>query len=289
MRKRTRLAGLSRFTAREVYLSRAPDDSAEQQRIETSFFAPLKLRNGTFKTTGERRLDDLNELVTTLLPRDHPLEILDTAVSSGITTVEWCEHLRKAGVPFRMSAGDLFSRAELLSWGRHFHVLVDDTGCVLQYETGGLAWRTWTSRGDWLSLYAAALPVTQLLFRLLKSVKAPARRPLQLFSPRLLATGIELFEDDIFEMNEAFAQRFDVIRAVNILNIAYFPRKQLEVAIACLAARLKPDGLLIVNRTDDSRMNHGSVFRLTTERKFRVEGQIGDGSEIEDVVLAFQP
>jgi len=256
--------------------------------METSFFARLQLRNGTFKTTGDRRLDDLNELVAQLLPRGRSLEILDTAVSSGITTLEWYEHLRGLGLQVHLSAGDLYCMAELLSWGRHFDLLVDDTGYVLQYETAGLAWRPWTTPGDWIPLYAVAVRITALFFRLLKLLRRPVRRPLRLFSPRLLAVAdIDLFEDDLFEENPAFAQKFDVIRAANILNIAYFPKERLELAIVRLAARLKTGGLLIVNRTNLEGVNHGSVFRLGPKRTFSVEGRVGDGSEIEELLLAF--
>ena len=283
--KRNRVAGLSKVTARRMYLS--AQTGPEQAWMETSFFARLQLRNGTFKTTGDRRLDDLNELVGSLLPRGRTLEILDTAVSSGITTLEWYEHLRSLGVQVHLSAGDLFCEAELLSWGRHFHVLADDTGHVLQYETAGLAWRPWTTAGDWIPLYAPAVRATALFFRLLKLLRRPARRALRLFSPRLLAVaGIDLFEDDLFEEKPAFAQKFDVIRAANILNIAYFSKEKLELAIIRLAARLKTGGLLIVNRTTQEGVNHGSVFRLGADRKFSVAGRVGEGSEIEDLLLA---
>jgi hypothetical protein len=283
-----RLPGFSKVTAREVYLSAEPPSRPEQQEVETSFFLGLKLRNGTFKTTRDRRMDDLNALVTSLLPHGRTLEILDTAVSSGITTLEWYEHLRSAGVPFHLSAGDLYCKAELRSWGRHFHLLADETGFVLQYETAGLAWRPWTSRIDWLLLYAVALHTTRLLFRFLQWRQAPRCHPLRLFSPRLLAVpDIELFEDDIFAVNDGFAQRFDVVRAANILNVVYFSKERLELAISRLAGRLKSGGLLIVNRTDFDDVNHGTVFRLTPARTFAVEARIGEGSEIEELVLSF--
>jgi hypothetical protein len=270
-----------------MYLSGGPEGGPAQTRMETTFFARLRLRNGTFKTTGDRRMDDLNELVASLLPRGQTLEILDTAVSSGITTLEWYEQLRSLGLQVHLSAGDLYCNAELLSWGRYFDLLVDDTGHVLQYETAGLAWRKWTTGSDWIPLYTVGLGITSLFFRLLKMLRRPVRRPLRLFSPRLLAAGIDLFEDDLFETKDAFAQKFDVIRAANILNIGYFPKERLELAIVRLAARLKTGGMLIVNRTTLEGLNHGSVFRLGPERTFTLAGRIGDGSEIEDLVRAF--
>src|SRR5690348_5485347 len=70
--------------------------------VEAQFFAGLRLANGTFKTTRDHRLDDVNAMLMPLLPPGKPLQIKDVAVSSGISTLEWMEMLRGEGIRFEM-------------------------------------------------------------------------------------------------------------------------------------------------------------------------------------------
>jgi hypothetical protein len=43
---------------------------------------------------------------------------------------------------------------------------------------------------------------------------------------------------------------------------------------------------LIVNRTYPDGNNHGTIFQLSEANKFEVVARMGDGSEIEDIVLS---
>jgi hypothetical protein len=78
-------------TAFELFFAGGTDQPDERQLEEREdlFFHSIELRNGTRKTTRHRRLDDLNALVRKLLPTQRPLEIMDVAVSSGVSTAEW--------------------------------------------------------------------------------------------------------------------------------------------------------------------------------------------------------
>src|SRR5687768_11687066 len=93
-------------TANELYFSNTPADSAHLETLEKRFFQSVGLPNGTWKTTSYRRLDDLNALVQGFLPSDRPLDVMDVAVSSGVSTLEWLESMERAGIECRMTAGD---------------------------------------------------------------------------------------------------------------------------------------------------------------------------------------
>ena len=72
-------------------------------------------------------------------------------------------------------------------------------------------------------------------------------RPLKLMSPSLRQLPqLRAVEDDILE-NKDYPQRFHVLRAANILNLAYFdaasPAKDI---LRNLRSRLQPGGLLII-------------------------------------------
>jgi len=291
-------------TAFELYFAGrtvAPDGDGLEE-LERLFFDSIALRNGTFKTTWHRRLEDLNALVQTLLPAQRPLEIMDVAVSSGVSTAEWLESLERAGIDCRMLAGDAVLDAYLVSVGR-LRALTDRTGHLMQLDIAGRAVRMPSPRRRDRLRY---LPLTLLLkaatrlFDLRASGHESARnagqsrlgvtcQPLALMSPSLARMAkLRAVEDDIL-LNTSYTRRFHVLRAANILNLAYFDSGTLERMLVNLRGRLVPGGLLIVCRTNEAGVNNASLFTLGDDGRFSVTARLNEGSEIEDLVLRLPP
>lgn len=248
---------------------------------EATFFAELRLANGVYKITSDHRLDDLNEVT---LSRWHatgfrPKEIMDVGVSSGITTVEWLEALSGAGLSVHMIGTDLSLSAHIVPLWPGAYALKTADGHVLRFF--GPTIEGWKNLRGYGILRGLAYRVA--------ARRCSRRDKLLLLSPRALRChAIEWVEDDVLSPNSTqFLQRFDVIRAANILNRYYFSGDQLRRAVANLKERLAgPGARLIVNRTwleDDS--NHATMFQLTEAGHFEAEERLGQGSEIEDVVL----
>src|SRR5262245_21685758 len=80
-------------TARDLYFAARQLSPDQQENSERECFSALKLKNGTYKYTYSRRLEDLNDLVQPLLPSARPLQMMDVAVSSGVSTLEWMDSL----------------------------------------------------------------------------------------------------------------------------------------------------------------------------------------------------
>jgi hypothetical protein len=284
-------------TARELYILDRPV-SAEDER---NFFASLRLRNRTFKTTHLRRLDDLNRFVLSLLPKVTPLKIMDVAVSSGVTTVEWSEALLAAGIAHEIIAGDVLLKAFLISLGRYIHVLVDNTGYPLQFEFWGRPVPNPVVRRRDRVYRPLIAYVHGRLARHFASLKdaceaqsgrEAVRRgrlvchQLNLVSPALAkATHVELVEDDI-QHNGGLRGRFHVVRAANILNRKYFSDEVMRAMVGNLQARLQAGGLLVVCRTNDEGANAATVFHLRETGGLEVAGRLGGGSEVESLVLS---
>jgi hypothetical protein len=283
-----------------MYFGELPDEPAHVEALEVVFFRSVGLPNGTWKTTSHRRLDDLNALVQPHLPSHRPLDVMDVACSSGVSTVEWLESLEDAGVDCRMTAGDASVNAFVLSIGRSLHALVDRRGCVMQYEIGG--------RGLEVPLRKRKIPrygAQVLLIKALAKLLAPALsdpssagggakwgmrwRPVQLVSPSIRRRAhIEVVEDDILQ-NRSYVRCFDVVRAANILNLLYFDERTLTAMLANLRERLRDGGRLVVCRTKNDNVNHATVFGLDAERNLRVLARLNEGSEIEHLALALPP
>jgi hypothetical protein len=276
-------------TAFEIYCAGQQHLDCEREDL---FFHSIRLRNGTYKSTAHHRLDDLNRFVMELLPWDRPLEIMDVAVSSGVSTAEWLLALESAGIECHMLAGDAVVDARLVSLGP-LRALTDKTGHLLQLDVGGRAVRLPPPRRRDRLLYApliALMSATAGQFDL-QSQATQRRlgatcRPLQLMSPSVTQLQrIRTVEDDILN-DTAYVRRFHVLRAANILNLAYFDVATLKRMLVNLRARLLPGGLLIVCRTNSTGANNATVFTLGTDGRFAATAHLNEGSEIIDLVLA---
>jgi hypothetical protein len=257
------------------------------------------LRNGTYKYTYSHRLDNLNALVKELLPGARPLRVMDVAVSSGISTLEWAQDLTRADIEHEMVAGDLSVNALMISVGEHLHVLADGTGYPLQYDVFGKVipsppWRRhralyfyplWLLKRALAACFKASDKVVDQ-----RASQTPRCRRISLVSPRLQQhAGLKVVEDDIFSDAPPPPGGFHVLRAANILNKSYFDDQMLMGISVNLRRRLTPGGLFIVCSTDPAGMNHGTVFTLTEGGSFESVARIGDGSEIESLILALPP
>jgi hypothetical protein len=270
-------------TAFELYFG----PKAASPDVERVFFNSITLRNGTFKTTWHRRMDDLNALVQPLLPPQRPLEIMDVAVSSGVSTAEWLESLQNAGIDCNMLAGDLVVDAYLITLGG-VRALTDRTGHVMQLDIGGRAVRMPPPRRRDQILYAPLITLMRAASRLCagKGRLGIQCQPLKLTSPSIARmTKLSAVEDDIL-LNNSYRERFHVLRAANILNLAYFDAPTLERMVGNLGGRLVPGGLFIVCRTDENGTNNATVFTLKEDGGFALTARLNQGSEITDLVLS---
>ena len=275
-------------TANELYFSGLQESGDEAEILERYFFASIRLKNGTYKRTWSHRLDDLNDLVLQFIPTDRPLKVMDVAVSSGISTLEWMNQLQQAGIEHHMTASDISLKAALVSIGKNLRVLADSTGYPLQFDIRGKA-ITNPPGGANLARYWLDLLVMKAVLKLGVRGFGVSYKPIDLVSPRLARpSNLRLAEDDILH-GTGFQKSFHVLRAANILNRYYFTDGQLIDILARLRSRLMPGGIFIVCRTNDQRKNHGTIFLLNGAGRFEVLARIGDGSHIEDLVVDVAP
>jgi len=281
-------------TARQIYFGAGASAEEERQRAEFEFFDSLRLTNGTYKTTYAHRLDDLNDFVNPLLPGERRLSLMDVAVSSGITTLEWMASLERAGIDFRMTASDVALDAWLVSIGRHLHVLLDREGVPLQYDFFGRG-VVRLRRRQYFARWGLPIRLLNLILRasgarqhLRESSLSDHRmiryRRLWLVSPALLGRpDVEIIEDDLSRTE--LGRRFTALRAANILNRTYFDEERIRNVLKRLRRRLVDGGLLIVCRTARPGVNNASVFSLSPHQEFTLIGRLNTGSDIEELVL----
>jgi hypothetical protein len=245
--------------------------------VVSRFFARVQLANGVFKATAPHRLDDVNTLVARFLPAERPLELMDVAVSSGVTTQEWSRQLSADGIDHHITAGDTDIDATWVSY-RLADILVDATGHILYADLLGRGVRTgreFASSIVPMTLARAVLRASRLL--------RPRVRRVRLISPDVARNpAITVVADDLFERRPEFESRFHALRAANILNRGYFHEDTLRKGLCNLSRRIAPGGLLVVCRTDNLAVSHATVFRRDGD-SLRPIARLGNGSEIESL------
>ncbi|HEY0778735.1 MAG TPA: hypothetical protein VGD56_12275 [Gemmatirosa sp.] len=252
---------------------------------ETRFFRYLRLPNGTYKTTYPNRMPDVDAIVADALTPGTHVDVLDVGVSSGVTTLELIDTLEARGLEPDVVAVDLAISAFLRRISG-VDLLCDPTGQVLQIATPILTKGRPHDPGGSLARMALHR-VFEAAERVVGGPRGATRgTPVQLISPRLTRRPrVAVREHDLTTPRPEWRDRFDVVRAANVLNRDYFDEPTLVRMLAYLTTYVRVRGLLVLCRThDDTRTNHASVLRRADDGAFSVVARIGGGSEIESLV-----
>jgi hypothetical protein len=255
--------------------------------------------NGTTRTTFRHRMVDLDEVALRLLRQDNQpdsqLIVQDRAASNCLTSTEW------AGQIFAVFPRAHFEASD--SWLYLFRISLPG-GKIYFVEPGGQPLQC-VQFPFVVCLYPRE-PYRYLLNHFVASLAKWSYRRLSL--PGDLVDSVENDKYRIDKIScvhpeaRSVSQRdprftvcersvfqptpgLNVLRTMNILNSAYFSSKQLVDGIHAAFDSLKPGGLWITGRTlEESQTNHVTFFRRT-ETKWEVLERIGNGSELEELVM----
>ena len=243
--------------------------------LEQELFNRIMLPNGTVKTTSAHRLDDVNRWVMPYIQRmqNRPVDIMDVAASSGVSTQEWDDYLSGSGVAAKIVGTDI-SVDVLHLRGFLLEAVLDKKLNVIHLAMMN---RGMPPKARFpLSLVTA---LGKLGVRT-KFAFGQKTGPVRLVSKSVRT--VKIVEDDLLDENDAVSGVFDVIRVANLLNLAYFKSDILKAMMRMLRRRLRREGLLIVCRTHKDGSNHATLFRVD-EDSWRPLARLGGGSEIESI------
>jgi hypothetical protein len=277
------------ITARRLFLGpAAPADIDERER---AFYDSIKLANGTFKTTRPRRLEEITAvLVEHVGKRFRSCQVLDLGASSGISTVELDDALKRVGVLAQVVGSDLAIDGFLVRLHRFLWVLADEHGNPLQYDLAGVALRPWRRRLDYVSGYWVVSALLNTLHarryrrRVLDRIRGSGAERVRLLTRRAVNRGVTFLRDDILEEPAPELRgRFHVIRAANLVNRAYFGDAQIRAIVRQIGARLVgPGALVCVCRTASSGRVDGSIFVYRGGGEYDILAEAGRGSEVAE-------
>lgn len=276
-------------------------DHPAREEIERFEEISIGLRTsiGTTRTTFRRRMVDVDEAALHLMRQeyrsDNELIVQDRAASNCLTSMEWAEQILPVFPRTYFEASDtlLYLFRISLPGGRTY--FLEPGGQPLQYVKSPFV----------VCLY----PREPYRYPLNQFVAALARRSFRRLSipENLLDSGENkncridtiscvhpearsfVRRDPRFAVRErsVFQQTpgLDVLRTMNILNLAYFPKEQLVDGIEAASESLKLGGLWIVGRNLQESQTSNVTFFRRTEKKWEILERIGKGSEIEELVM----
>ncbi len=262
---------------------------------ECLFFNSIMTVNGVWKATAAHRMDDLNACFAKLYRGTVKPRIMDVGASSGLSTVEWRDDLIRRSLKPCVTATDLMIDGYLKKMAPYHFVLTDSAGRILQHEIDGQVIRPEEMEGleaGSRALQSPGGPASRLAIEILKHYYRLAdRRGWNQITVKLIsaaARSMVFVQDDVLgPPRPEFCRGFDVLRVANLLNQGYFSPANLAKAVANLKLRLKgEDSMLIVNRTHPDGANHASFFALNGTNRFQLLERLGQGSEIEAIVLS---
>lgn len=274
------------------FLSLSPDQITPES--EEEFFTSLRLRNGTYKTTCQRRFQDINETLLRLVGSGdiNVNYVLDIGISSGSNTLELYEELDHAGYKSQIIGTDLSSEAYLIRVFPGCFALLDDTGYPLRYDIFKLTMKPWVVNRDYLNgIFILRKCVNVALGHRARKLMAKfgptTVRRVALITPMLRDhPNVVIQKDDITRYNYMFDGKFNFIRAANVLNRGYFSDAAIMLIVDNIRRYLaKPKATLLILRTHADGANHGTLFDIEQDGGCRIRQRFGRGSEVEKIVL----
>ncbi|MGB6603826.1 MAG: hypothetical protein WBE65_05980 [Steroidobacteraceae bacterium] len=246
-------------------------DAALRDLVYGAFFTS----NATSKQTSAGRFRDLDPLARSIIT-EHKLTVIhDVGVSSGATSLDLYRTVAATGIPFNFHISDKY--AVYGATGRFVVRIIDAQGSVTEVYVCGLLGKRGVSH---------RYPVARFLHWLLadRSIRGPVRS-FVLFEPSVLEyiqKGlIRRIDYDVFTTR--MSDSFSFVRCMNLLNLDYFPRESIAIALRHLFESLKEGGVLQIGRTHPNGASHAAFYRKRGAHLELLQ-EVGNGTEVRDLI-----
>ncbi len=287
-----------KFIAVSLYEDVATGDAPDRDLLLEKVLVRFASRNASLKRTQASRFEAFDTTLCELLagePAGKTWRVHDMAVSDGRTTADFFELLTdRCGLSVSFLASDYAPDVEVVTHASSRLQVARDprTGTVLQVVWPPFVFNV--QKGESPLLYPLNHAIRAWLLRtrvpdlLARAERGEAdRRTVWLLHPRCraLRDGEPRFTFERRDLLEPASDRFDLIRAMNVLNVDYFSPDQHRQALRNLAASLVQGGLLVTGSNEDAGSTvNGAVYRRTAGGFERCVTS-GEGSPVDALVL----
>lgn len=249
---------------------------------------------GVWKRTGPGRLTQLDQWVASYVPTagPAPFAMLDVGGSDGSTTFDMVNTF-KASLGVKAIATILEKQLRLRMFQRGpVRYYLTEAGNPLFLQIGILgALLEPTKAREGLVFNPIVRMITRVLHRFRLEEHLLDRGDIYLQSPLAKHNpDIIWLERDLFQLDPQLCGSFDYIRCCNVLNCGYFAPSQIREAIDVLTRYLKPEGLLLLARTQDGPLHceHTASLWKHSPSGLRHIADLNGGSETNAVMTFTQ-
>src|SRR6056297_3288280 len=257
-----------KFIAIDLYPELKNIDKSQALKWEEIILKKFSLSNGVYKRTSLNRFPEFNQKIINFLnknfPKNKKLKIHDTAVSDGRTAVDFFHQLLKNSLhSFQYYASDKDSEIFIYQKGR-LKIARDEKGNLLQIIFPPFVFNTTKP----------------------KNSKQTGVKKIKLFSYLAIETEKKYknFQFLNYDLTKKTDKKFDVIRAMNVLNTSYFKNQTAQQIINNLKESLEEEGLLIIgsNQGANTRVD-GAIFKKTKDNNLKIEKEFGNGPQFKEL------
>ena len=288
--------GKRRYVTLALY-NEFPGTEDQVERYQEHVINRVATANGSFKKTHSNRFDAFDDLSLSHIQKQYPgaqsLRVHDLAVSDGRTTVPYFKKLSDIyGESLKYKASDYAPYFKIIRRkGSPSHVVIDSDGTLIQFTVSPFVFNAVQPENKFV--YPVNFIAREILRRkfvnpLLQNYKHDPQ-DIDVQDLSLLCSACQnLIDTDkrfTFEQYNILGpgnDRFDVVRAMNILNPSYFDEKKMKVAISNIHHSLETDGILITgSNMEQGTTVNGGIYRRT-EKGFTLLEKSGEGSPVSD-------
>ncbi len=253
------------------------------EKMMKRIFSLLRV-DSTFMTTSYNRMNDVNKILKKKINKyfSKKITICDFAVSSGQSTLELFLDLNKNKINKIIG----FDKKIFITIYQieKFIFLYSSSNELLMVE-----YNKQCLRYRYFFLFKKTEKILPRLFNrayLFDLINIKYKKSKLLIPNLNNINELEFFEQDIFNIDKKYFNRFDVVRVSNLLNYSYFSETKLKKAILNIKKISKENSIILINRTPNKkRKNTASFFRKKNGR-FKLIEDINGGSEIKGLMLS---
>ena len=288
-----------KFIALDLYNSLDDLPEAEIDRIQERMLGRFPIQNGSLKYTHARRFDEFDRLSSSAIAANRPtgqrIRVHDIGASDGRTSCGLYGHLNELyGERLDFLASDYAPYLYVLKRAHSTRrLIIDDQDHLLEIVTPPFVFLV--VRPESIKLY----PLNHLIRHLVTALYArPLLEAYKAGGPAIERTRLEIlcrecrsyisernnFRFEKYDVLSGPTERFDVIRAMNVLNYSYFPEAHLKTAVENILRSLSEGGLFITgSNMEQGSIVNGGIYKKQGNRMERLETS-GKGSQVDALI-----
>jgi len=273
----------------------------DRDRIQERMLCRFSNKNGTFKYTHARRFEDFDIFaaasVRTAFPPDKEIRVHDMGASDGRTSCDFYDTLTNIyGPRLKFVGSDYVTCLHVVRRNSSTRrLIVDEREDVLQIITPPFVFNVIHPENkllyplNHLMRYFVNRWYVRPLMRANKAGDPNVERirvELLCYECRINCASKDNFRFISYDVFSRPTEHFDVIRAMNVLNLIYFSREDLMKAIANIIVSLEEGGLFITGSNLEAGTSvNGAIYKKSGNRLEKV-GVSGYGSQVDDLIKA---